>query len=577
MELGARAQRIPVYTGGLTTIAVMPSFLDAFNIPKLWILSIGSGISLGLFVPRIRQILSERKLVFLIATPFIVGLLSAAIFSSQGLYRTLLGAWSRNDGFLAYMSLLILFFALANMPSVTAPQHLVNTFIGLGFLLALYGVLQINGVDFVSWENPAKQIVLTLGNSNFSGAFLALTSIATFSNFLDARNQGWKRIIFSLIIICEFYVITNSRALQGMITLIFGCSIVVGLNLSYAKETIRKKLGYIWWAVLVFTGILAVSAIFGYGPISPLIEGKIFSLTDRYHHWLAGLRMMQDNLLTGVGLDNYGSWYRRYRDLDAINLRGTASTFTNNAHNTYVQFGATGGLLLLFGYLLLLAFIAWRGLKALKSNTDKQMVGTLIAVWISFLLQSFVSIDQLGLTVWGWLFGGAIVGISYSTPNSKNKKSKNQFIQKNPQVKLRVIALWVVVGLIPAISLMPILVNEYRIRKQIVALIATQSPERLVLESNLLVNLALNSKQPELRSRAVEVLQFMKSDTEALKLAKISLVNFPDSFELNDTVAKIYEMSSNRSLAIPFREKTILLDPLNSELAQLLIEDKKQL
>ena len=152
----------------------MPSFMDAFNIPKLWILTIGSGISLGLFAPRIRQILTERKIVFLIAIPFTTGLFSAAIFSSQDLYRTLLGAWSRNDGFLAYMSLLILFFALANMSSVTSLRYLVNTFIGLGFLLALYGVLQINGVDFVSWENPAKQVILTLGNSNFSSAFLQL-------------------------------------------------------------------------------------------------------------------------------------------------------------------------------------------------------------------------------------------------------------------------------------------------------------------------------------------------------------------------------------------------------------------
>jgi O-antigen ligase len=463
------------------------------------------------------------------------------------------------------------------MPSVTAPQHLVNTFIGLGFLLALYGVLQINGVDFVAWENPAQQVILTLGNSDFSSALLALTFIATFSSLLDSRKQGWKRIIFTLFMICEFYVIAHSKALQGVITLITGCSIVIGLNLSYSKEPVRKKLGYIWWVISGFTGILGVAAVFGHGPINPLIEGKIFSLTDRYYHWLAGLRMMQDNLLNGVGLDNYGTWYRRYRDLDAINLRGTASTFTNNAHNAYVQFGATGGLLLILGYLLLLAFIAWRGLKALKYNIDQQLVGALIAVWISFLLQSFVSIDQLGLTVWGWLFGGAIIGISYSTLHSKDKNSKKEPIQKTPQTKLRVITPWIVVGLTPAISLMPILVNEYYIRKQIIVFISTQSPEKLEVESNLLVDLALISKQPELRSRVVEVLQYMKSDTDALKLAKSSSVHFPDSFELNDTVAKIYETSSNPSLAIPFRKKTISLDPLNSELVQLLIEDQKQL
>jgi O-antigen ligase len=573
MKLGVKAQRVPVYTGVLTTIAVMPSFMDAFNIPKLWIVTIGSGISFGLLVPRIRQILSERKTVFLIAIPFTIGLFSAAIFSSQGFYRTLLGAWARNNGFLAYTSLLILFIAMANIHTVAALRYLANTFIGLGFLLSLYGVLQIQGADFLSWENPAQQVVLTLGNSDFSSAFLALTSIATFSSFLTNGIQIWKRIILALFIICEFYVIANSRALQGVITLIAGCSIVVGLHLIYSKETIRKRLGYIWWAAMGFTGILAIVAVFGYGPINPLIEGKIFSLTDRYYHWLAGLRMMQDNLLNGVGLDNYGTWYRRYRDLNAIDLRGTASTVTNNAHNTFVQFGATGGLLLLIGYLVLLAFIAWRGLKALKSNIDQQLVGTLIAVWISFLIQSFVSIDQLGLAVWGWLFGGAIVGISYSTHESDNKKSKNQSIQENPQPSYRAIAPWVLMGLIPAVSLMPILANEYQVRKQIVALISTNSPATLRLESNLLLNLALNSKQPELRSQVVGILLYMKSYNEALQLGKISTEQFPESFELNDSVAKIYEASSKPNLAIPFRKKTISLDPLNSELVKLLTED----
>jgi len=115
------------------------------------------------------------------------------------------------------------------------------------------------------------------------------------------------------------------------------------------------------------------------------------------------------------------------------------------------------------------------------------------------------------------------------------------------------------------------------VRKQIMALISINSPAELKLESNRLLDLALNSKQPELRSQVVGILLYLKSDRDALKLGKISLVDFPESFELNDAVAKVYEASPNRNLAIPFRKKTISLDPLNSGLVQLLAEDQKSL
>ena len=124
---------------------------------------------------------------------------------------------------------------------------------------------------------------------------------------------------------------------------------------------------------------------------------------------------------------------------------------------------------------------------------------------------------------------------------------------------------------------MPVLLNEYQVRKQIIDLISTNSSATLKLESNRLLNLALSSKQPELRSQVVGIMLYMKSDSDALKLAKISSVRFPESFDLIDAVAKIYEASPSRKLAIPFRKKTIALDPLNRELVQLLIENQKSL
>jgi hypothetical protein len=52
-------------------------------------------------------------------------------------------------------------------------------------------------------------------------------------------------------------------------------------------------------------------------------------------------------------------------------------------------------------------------LKALRKlrEFDALFVSAL-GVWIVYLITAFFSIDQLGLAVWGWVIGGALIGIS---------------------------------------------------------------------------------------------------------------------------------------------------------------------
>jgi tetratricopeptide (TPR) repeat protein len=116
--------------------------------------------------------------------------------------------------------------------------------------------------------------------------------------------------------------------------------------------------------------------------------------------------------LTGVGLDSYGSYFKEFRSSDYPLRYGYELTSTN-AHNTYLQLFSTGGILVGVSYCLLMLLILLVGLKNIRetNGAERNLAIALLSIWISFQAQSFISIDNMGISIWGWILGGAIIGL----------------------------------------------------------------------------------------------------------------------------------------------------------------------
>jgi hypothetical protein len=136
-----------------------------------------------------------------------------------------------------------------------------------------------------------------------------------------------------------------------------------------------------------------------------------------------------------VGIDSYGSYFRTFRNESATVLPGVDTT-TDAAHNVFVDIFAGGGASLLLIYLLLQIYIAKVaiGYLRIQKSFDPYFVFFFVA-WCTYTIQSIFSINQIGLAVWGWIFGGAIVGycrleprdvVSLTkSPVKSNKKSSS--------------------------------------------------------------------------------------------------------------------------------------------------------
>ena len=151
------------------------------------------------------------------------------------------------------------------------------------------------------------------------------------------------------------------------------------------------------------------------GPLSAYIYKTSVSLRGEY--WQAGWNMALEKPLTGVGFDAYGDWYRKVRDAQALILPGP-DTVTNAAHNVPFDVLASGGWPLFFPYvfIVLLAFIAIVKVTLREKKYNPVFVAMTVA-WVGYQLQSIISINQIGLAIWGWLFSGALIAYEVSTRN----------------------------------------------------------------------------------------------------------------------------------------------------------------
>jgi hypothetical protein len=265
------------------------------------------------------------------------------------------------------------------------------------------------------------------GNPDFISAFLGIF-ISSLLAISAAKSTTWRYRVTALVLaLVAFYEIVRSHAIQGIVVTAAGIAIVGFFVVrSYLKKQILT-LGYVLMATGV--GILGIMGALQKGPMSFVYKTSV-SLRGAY--WNAGLTMGMDHPLTGVGMDAYGDWYRRARSLNAATVLPGPGTITNAAHNVIIDFFAFGGFPLLLSYLGILVVVAISVFKVIRREKGYDPIFVaLVATWACYQLQSVISINQIGLALWGWLLSGALIAYEYATrpkieENSKDNKGRGK-------------------------------------------------------------------------------------------------------------------------------------------------------
>jgi O-antigen ligase len=438
-------------------LLIVGSVTDPVNVTKFLILgAVGTAAFFLILTRGIQQVLATSKMVVICVIFFILAAISAVAFSNSPLVQNVYGVYGRNTGLLTYIFLSgVLLGALVLQKSESFDRLFLGLFV-TGVLNVLYCGWVVFFGDFIGWNNPYGNILGFFGNPNFVGAFLGIWISSTIGYFLSSKIAIWQRALLLVLILLAMFEVYKSHAVQGIAVTAAGLAAVVFFFIRSRTKTFLPVTLYSS-GVAVF-GLLAVSGALQKGPLAHIIYKTSVSLRGSY--WHAGLQSALAHPFTGVGMDGYGDWYRRSRSLHAATVMPGPSTVSNSAHNVIIDIFSYGGFPLLLSYLGLLVLGATSIARGIRRTRSYDPIFVALSVsWIGYQLQSIISINQIGLAVWGWVLTGALVAYevaqkrALSAQNDQQEKSKARVRgrEKSDVISNPLIAgLGLVVGLILA-------------------------------------------------------------------------------------------------------------------------------
>ncbi len=541
-----------LFTCTVVSLFVSPwNSIDPINLPKLVALGILSTIAFSLVLSDLRFIKSANSRPILIAVGlFVAQLFFALIFSSGEISFHLYGTPGRNTGFFAYLFLSFLLLASATTASVSVQKKFLFSFLGVGAFLGLYGLGQSRGIDFYNYVNAyGSNVFGTFGNPNFQSAFMGMTaaaalSLAVFSKFKMQHRIGL--LVLWIIAILNVYLSSN----QGYLNFLAGFLAALLVYLFSKRKTL---LACSVLAVGGLGGLLVIAGILNSGPLADLLYKS--SLQMREFYWRAAINMMAERPFFGVGLDGFGNWYRRSRPESAV--ESYSAVVSDTAHNIPLDIGSGGGIPLLVLYLAILGLALNSIIKIIKRSEDFDPIfASIVATWVAYQAQSLISINQLGLGVWGWSLTGLLIGYELNTRDKKSEttpKVDRKVRKKIEQIPGSVLLIAVAATAIgSAISVPPYLAANKFFK-------ALQSSNGIVIYESAYL-------KPYDRSRFLYTAQIMaenKLEDRAIQILTFASKLYPDSFELWQRWSQI--PSATPAQVAKAKAEMRRLDPLNPE------------
>jgi O-antigen ligase len=545
-----------------TTLFFWSSGLDVFNLPKTAVLLIGSAGCLGGAFYLFKYNGLNRKLGLFFYGSAILLFLIQIIIGPAGIERTLWGAYSRANGAMSYLSIILIALTVLISVNVANTKRIFQILTVTLSLNLIYGYFQFAGYDFVRWVNPYNPIIGTLGNPNFSSSILGLTSLATICYTAFATKSIYMRSTLGLLGLAGVILSYLTESIQGPLTFVTGLTIAFLGSLWISN---KRAIFYPLFALVVVGGTFLIYSMYGYGPLGATLFQ--YTLKLRFRYWQAAIEMMQNHPWLGVGVDSYGEYFRRSKPLALIQSNGP-ELMTNNAHSTPFQLGATLGVPFFLIYTALQIYVILRFVKAFKNPTDtaKPLLG-LFAVWVAFQLQSLISLDQLGLSIWGWVLGAAIIGLSFdgvtsvAPPAVKGPKKTERTKEVPPAFLKPGIAIGAIVGFM--IVLTPIRADLAMKAAMETPWSQEDEPSKQTRLANLTASIKSLEHDPTYVSQAITEVYKMGKIEEGLALAKEGAALHPESFDSQFMVVDMLEQNKRWAEALPYRKRTTELDPMN--------------
>ena len=524
---------------------------DPINPIKMLVVVPTGFMSAGLLLASRKTVSWDRyKVVLGLASAFVAWQALVVLISDGQIYQQLFGTQGRNTGFITYLAFTLVFFGSVIAANADFLKRLVPIALIVGSASLVYGIIQALGADPVDWVNPYSPVFGFLGNPNFQSSLLGILGAIVFGQFFVKELVVQYKALIAVYLLVTLYVIKETASQQGFLVLVTGIAVVIGLFVA----KLNRGLGIIYGLLSVIGFFVVLFGSLNKGPLASILYKD--SVTYRGDYWQAGWKMTIEHPFFGVGMDSYGDWYRRSRS-EAATLRRGPDVVSDAAHNVYLDISSYGGFPLLIIYVALMGLVVISAVKVLKHSTgfDPVFAG-LFAGWVAFQAQSIISINQIGLAIWGWVISGLIIGYEINTRNVvvEPVKKKGRSVDVPVQASAgTVVAMFVAFALGLMAGAPPYLASA-----KFKSALGTGNPQ---IVQDVAYTWPAN---PARFAQVASILSQNKLDAQALQVAADATEKFPDSYLVWDALSKMNSATAEQKAQALVQMKR--LDPNNPEL-----------
>ncbi len=422
----------------VTTIISIPLLSDTYILAKLVMLAFAvSLLTTNLIFVEKSWWTKNEKVVALLSISFLISTFFTGYLSDVPMIRLLWGETTRGNGLISYFLLTLVFLITTKYFKFVKVESFVQATVLFLAVSTAYFYLQNFGLNIYSEKFVYGPMVGFFGNPNFTSSFMGMGFALVSGLIVFQRQNRFPLLILALGIIFAIYL---SGSIQGLILVFFGLVIYAHLygiqrGISASKILISAIFSTLF-SYVTFAGFL------GLGPLGDYIERR--SLRIRLGYFETAISMFNSNPLMGVGTDSYGDYFRQFRPEWLIRLIGDGTT-SNDAHNVYFNILATSGFVPFLLFTALNLFVVARGVVTVLNGSRDLVLDISLVVLLCFQLQNLISINQIGLSIWGWFAMGVVASRTQSKETKKKKAKDSQLVSF-------AIAMTVIIGLTSSVT-----------------------------------------------------------------------------------------------------------------------------
>lgn len=357
------------------------------------------------------------KKYWLVPLIFIVGLLLLLIFSVNPIL-SFYGQPDRQGGLVSYLWyflwFILLSFNLLNRPDRV--RRAIMTAALAGTLVAVYAILQILNIDFLTWPEPAYltgRAFSTFGQPNFLASWLLLIIPLSGYLFWTARRTG-ARLGWVLAGLTQLAALFFTGSRGGLVALIFVGLLFGGGQMFKSGWPGRKKFSLAGVFLLVVILGLAIFNALAPGRLRQSLDFNYGSTGARANFYRAAGLAIPERFLVGYGFDSGEDIFIKYYEPDWA-VFGSVGQSADRAHNLILDLWLNAGLLGVGLFFLLYYFFFRLGRDNLRQPEGRSLSWALILGASAYLFSLLFSFSFVAGEMYFWLFLAVAVALNFNS------------------------------------------------------------------------------------------------------------------------------------------------------------------